>query len=25
LGITDEPVGRMGRPPGRHWRGNVDQ
>src|SRR4051812_24662938 len=23
LGVTDEPVGRMGRPP-RHWRGNVD-
>ena len=21
LGVTDEPVGRMGRPPGRHWRG----
>ena len=21
LGVTDEPVGRIGRPPGRHWRG----
>jgi hypothetical protein len=24
LGVTDEPAARMGRPPGRHWRGNVD-
>jgi hypothetical protein len=24
LGVTNEPVARMGRPPGRHWSGNVD-
>ena len=24
LGVTDEPVGRMGRPSGARWRGNAD-
>jgi hypothetical protein len=24
LGVTDEPVGRVGRPSGSRWRGNVD-
>jgi Phage terminase, small subunit len=24
LGVTDEPVGRIGRPSGARWRGNVD-
>ena len=24
LGVTDEPVGKIGRPSGPRWRGNVD-
>jgi hypothetical protein len=24
LGITDEPIGRIGRPSGPHWSGNAD-
>jgi P27 family predicted phage terminase small subunit len=24
LGVTNEPIGRIGRPSGPHWRGNAD-